>query len=140
MAKEHYFKVIKYNDIFSAPDFQEKIKFYAGRKNGRFMMGVSEAVGHVIEVVGDTVLTGTTSDENLVLIPNAAPENKESRKFNPVFDPMLLPKFVPWRDPVVEEFLNKRLKLDGLWEFQGRWDVGLGWLVFPLKDGKEVEL
>ena len=140
MTNKSYFKVIKYNDIFSAPDFQEKIKFYAGRQDGHFIMGVSEAVGQVIEVVGDTVLTGTTSDENLVLIPNAAPENKESRKFNPIFDPMLLPKFVPWRDPVVEEFLNKRLKLDGLWEFQGRWDVGLGWLVFPLKDGKEVDL
>ena|GEM_PF-3027908 len=140
MANKNDFKEIKYNDIFGAPDFQEKIKFYAGRKNGRFMMGVSEAVGQVIEVVGDTVLTGTTSDENLVLIPDANPEIKEARKFNPVFDPMLLPKFVPWRDPVVEEFLNKRLKLDGLWEFQGYWDADLEWLVFPLKDGKEVDL
>ncbi len=133
------FTRIEYCDVFSTPDFQKKLKFYAGRENGRFVMGVSTSVAEVIEVIGDTLLTGTTMDEEFVIIPGANPEDDGAMEFNPVINPMLMTKFVPWRNPVVSEFLDQRLKTDGLWEFQGYWDPDFECLVFSLKGGKEVE-
>ena len=136
MAKEY--TPIDAREVFDTPEYQEKIELLFGGRAGRYVLGLTPEASTIVEAIGDeSVLTAPTMDGELIIIPDANPDIKETRSFVTIFNPMS--EFDIWDDLIVKGYLAKHLKVEGFFSFKGHWDADLEWLVFPLKGGKEVK-